>query len=57
MSNMIRIENILSFINDKLDQVSIDMISNKFYLNKYYLMHLFKRETGYTLYIYQKKNY
>ena len=51
-----RIENILSFINDKLDQeLSIDMISNKFYLNKYYLMHLFKRETGYTLYNYIQK--
>jgi AraC-like DNA-binding protein len=51
-----RIEDILSFINSNLDvDLSIDIISKKFYLNKYYLMHLFKKETGYTLYSYIQK--
>lgn len=52
----IRIENILSHINNNLDSdLSIDSISNMFYLNKYYLMHLFRRETGFTLYNYIQK--
>lgn len=51
-----RIENILSFINLNLQEdLSIDVISEKFYLNKYYLMHLFKQETGYTLHNYIQK--
>ena len=51
-----RIEEILSFINSNLDlDLSIESISNQFYLNKYYLMHLFKKETGYTLYSYIQK--
>ena len=48
-----RIEDILSFINSNLDKdLSIDKLSKSSYLNKYYLMHLFKGETGYTLYSY-----
>jgi AraC-like DNA-binding protein len=48
-----RIEDILSFINSTLDMdLSIGMLSKAFYLNKYYLMHLFKEETGYTLHSY-----
>ncbi len=51
-----RIEDILSFINSNLDKdLSIGMLSKEFYLNKYYLMHLFKEETGYTLYSYIQK--
>jgi AraC-like DNA-binding protein len=51
-----RIESILSFINSNLEKdLSIDMLSKTFYLNKYYLMHLFKQETGYTLYNYIQK--
>jgi AraC-like DNA-binding protein len=51
-----RIENILSFINANLDMdLSIEVLSNRFYLNKYYLMHLFKKETGFTLYNYIQK--
>ena len=51
-----RIEQIISYINDNLDSdLSIEHISNKFYLNRYYLMHLFKQETGYTLYNYIQK--
>jgi len=37
------------------EDLSIDIISEKFYLNKYYLMHLFKQETGYTLHNYIQK--
>ena len=48
-----RIEDILSFINSNLDKdLSIDGLSKAAYLNRYYLMHLFKEETGYTLYNY-----
>lgn len=51
-----RIEDILSYINSNLDkELSIDMLSKEFYLNKYYLMHLFKEETGYTLHCYIQK--
>lgn len=51
-----RIEAILEYINSNLDSdLSIDALSNRFYLNKYYLMHLFKNETGYTLYNYIQK--
>lgn len=51
-----RIEHILNFINSSLDKdLSIDILSKKVYLNKYYLMHLFKEETGYTLYNYIQK--
>ncbi len=48
-----RIEKVLSYINNSLDQeLSIEFLAKEFYLNKYYLMHLFKQETGYTLYGY-----
>ena len=51
-----RIEDILSFLNSNLDKhLSIGMLSKTFYLNKYYLMHLFKEETGYTIYNYIQK--
>ncbi|NLP34162.1 MAG: AraC family transcriptional regulator [Clostridiales bacterium] len=51
-----RIEEILSYINKNLEEpLSIDFISEKFFINKYYLMHLFKTETGFTLYRYIQK--
>lgn len=51
-----RIEEVLSYINSNLDSdLCVDSISKEFYLNKYYLMHLFKKETGYTLYNYIQK--
>ncbi|SHI46598.1 AraC-type DNA-binding protein [Clostridium cavendishii DSM 21758] len=52
------IQNILFYINNNLkEDLSIDSISNKFFISKYYLMHKFKNETGYTLhsYINQKR--
>lgn len=51
-----RIEDILHFINQNIGmELSIDIIAQNFYINKYYLMHLFKKETGYTLYNYIQK--
>ncbi|KAB3529315.1 AraC family transcriptional regulator [Alkaliphilus serpentinus] len=53
-----RICSIISYINSNLERdLSIDTIASLFYLNKYYLMHKFKKETGYTLhnYILQKR--
>lgn len=52
------IGNILNYINDNLDEdLSIDYISSKFFMSKYYLMHKFKNQTGYTIhnYILQKR--
>lgn len=51
-----RVEQVLNHINGNLDQeLSIEQLAKEFYLNKYYLMHLFKQETGYTLYGYIQK--
>lgn len=45
-----KILQILDYVNQNLTQdISADTIANTFYLNKYYIMHLFKSETGYTL--------
>lgn len=49
---------ILDYINTCITQdINIDMLSEKFYLNRYYLMHFFKEETGYTIgnYITEKR--
>lgn len=41
---------ILSYINEHLtENLSIDFLSEKFFTSKYYLMHSFKKETGYTI--------
>lgn len=41
---------VLDYINTHLtEDITPDSIAGSFYLNKYYLMHLFKAETGYTL--------
>lgn len=53
-----KILEVLSFINDNLSSnINIDTISAKFYLNRSYIMHLFKKETGYTMvqYITEKR--
>lgn len=53
-----QIEEILKYINSNLSEnLSIDNLANKFFISKYYLMHKFKKETGYTLhkYILQKR--
>jgi AraC-like DNA-binding protein len=53
-----RIVNILTYVNENIDSdLSIDNIASRFYMNRYYLMHHFKDQTGYTLhhYILQKR--
>lgn len=53
-----QIDKILKYINSNLNEdLSIDKIAEKFYLSRYYLMHKFKKETGYTIhnYIIQKR--
>ena len=53
-----QIEKILKYINSNLcTDLSIEFLSQKFYISKYYLMHKFKKETGYTLhnYVMQKR--
>lgn len=41
---------ILSYLNEHLTEpLSIDSIASHFFLNRYYLMHMFKVQTGYTI--------
>jgi len=45
-----KINSIIEYINDNLtEDLSVEALSGKFYLSRYYLMHTFKKETGYTL--------
>ncbi|SDB37400.1 AraC-type DNA-binding protein [Pseudobutyrivibrio sp. YE44] len=45
-----KINSIIQYINENLtDDLSVDNIAAKFYLSRYYLMHTFKDETGYTI--------
>ena len=49
---------ILNYINEHLaEEISIDSLSSRFYLSRYYLMHFFKEETGHTIgnYITEKR--
>ncbi|MBH1939501.1 helix-turn-helix domain-containing protein [Mobilitalea sibirica] len=49
---------ILDYINEHLvEELTIDRIASHFYLSRYYLMHFFKEETGYTIgnYITEKR--
>jgi len=53
-----RINSIIGFINGNLDgDLSIESLSAKFFVSKYYLMHRFKSQTGYSIhsYILQKR--
>ena len=53
-----KIQDILFYINENLrEDLTIDAIADRFYISKYYMMRLFKQETGYTLgqYISQKR--
>lgn len=53
-----QIDEIIDYINTNLcGNLSIKSLSEKFFISKYYLMHKFKKETGYTLhnYIMQKR--
>lgn len=45
-----KILSILSYLNDHLtEDISIDDLSARFFLSRYYLMHTFKEQTGYTV--------
>jgi AraC-like DNA-binding protein len=53
-----KINNIIVYINTNLaSDLSLDYISNKFYVSKYHLLREFKKYTGYTIhrYIQQKR--
>lgn len=51
-----KIEQIIKYINANLTgNLSNEELSNIFYLSKYHLMHMFKKETGYTLHSYIKE--
>ncbi|MBZ9687238.1 AraC family transcriptional regulator [Clostridium estertheticum] len=52
------IGDILDYINKNIsEELSIDNLASWFYMSKYYLMHKFKKQTGYTIhnYILQKR--
>ncbi|MDF2610556.1 MAG: AraC-type DNA-binding protein [Lachnospiraceae bacterium] len=41
---------IINYINDHLvEEITIELLSAHFYLSRFYLMHFFKEETGYTI--------
>jgi len=47
------ISSILDYINENLGKdLSIEHIASRFFMSKYYLMHKFKNQTGYSLYNY-----
>lgn len=49
---------IIDYINEHLsEEITIEKLSSNFFLNRYYLMHFFKEETGYTIgnYITEKR--
>lgn len=48
-----RIEDLMQYITNHLDEdLSIDLLSKRFYISRYYLMRKFKTETGFTLHNY-----
>lgn len=45
-----RILPILEYIGEHLaEDITIDILASRFYMSRYYLMHLFKQETGYSV--------
>lgn len=41
---------VIEYINRNLsEELNIDLISKEFFMDRYYLMHLFKKETGFTI--------
>lgn len=44
---------IINYINENIsEELSIDNLSTEFFINKYYLMHKFKAQTGYSIHSY-----
>lgn len=53
-----KILQIIDFINEHLtEDITIDRLSEEFFISRYYLMHFFKEQTGYTIgnYITEKR--
>lgn len=51
-----KISSIISYINENLDsELSLDFISEKFYVSKYHLLREFKKYAGYTIHKYIRK--
>lgn len=49
-SDFKKIEQVLAYINQNLSEtLTLDVLSNVFYLNKYYLSHMFKENTGFSV--------
>lgn len=47
------IEEIIGYINEHLfEELTIDLLAEKFFISRYYLMHKFKASTGKTIYAY-----
>lgn len=45
-----KILSVLDYLNEHLtEDISIDELSSRFFLSRYYLMHTFKEQTGYTI--------
>ena len=45
-----KIISVLNYLNEHLaDDISIEKLADTFYINRYYLMHTFKEETGYSI--------
>jgi len=45
-----KLTDILNFINDNLNKkLTLDLLENEFFVNKYYLCHVFKQNTGFTV--------
>ena len=45
-----KIVGILDYINNHLhEQITLDLLEEKFYVSKYYLCHLFRKNTGVTV--------
>jgi AraC-like DNA-binding protein len=48
-----KIHSILEYINNNLNEkITLDLLQNSFYVNKYYLCHVFKKSTGFTIFEY-----
>lgn len=48
-----QVQQVIQYINSNLDSdLSITSLSTRFYINKYYLMHKFKANTGYSIHNY-----
>ena len=49
-SKRTNMDNIIQYINDNLtNKITLDVLSEKFHLNKYHISHTFKEKTGFTV--------